>query len=170
MPWRNGGGTTREYLAGPYGDGFEWRLSVAEVAADGPFSSFPGIDRILVLLDGKGMTLAFEDATVPLLRHLDHHRFAGEASVQATLVDGPTRDLNLFWLRDRWTAEVHVLRTPCTLPVGALVLAYVAEGHAMVDGQQVAQGDLCSTGEPLPAEGDATLVVFALSPVRVASR
>ena len=64
--------------------------------------------------------------------------------------------------------------TPCTLPgtlpVGALVLAYVAEGHAMVDGQQVAQGDLCSTGEPLSAAGDATLVVFALSPVRVASR
>ena len=59
-PWKNGGGTTREIAAFPPGaglDDFGWRLSVAEVERDGPFSVFSGVDRTIVLLDGAGMRL-----------------------------------------------------------------------------------------------------------------
>ena len=52
MPWKNGGGVTSELARSPQADEFDWRLSVAEVATDGPFSQFPGIDRLLVLLSG----------------------------------------------------------------------------------------------------------------------
>lgn len=42
-PWRNGGGATREVARHPQGaaaDGFEWRVSVADIGADGPFSAY----------------------------------------------------------------------------------------------------------------------------------
>jgi environmental stress-induced protein Ves len=42
MPWKNGGGVTRELLAWPGGGDWQVRISVAEIEADGPFSSFPG--------------------------------------------------------------------------------------------------------------------------------
>jgi len=64
QPWKNGGGTTREVCAFPPGatlDGFDWRLSMATVAKDGPFSAFPGIDRVLIVLAGGGLDLTLPD-------------------------------------------------------------------------------------------------------------
>ena len=64
MPWKNGAGRTTEIAAHPAGaalDAFAWRVSIADVERDGPFSRFPGIDRTIVLLDGAGMRLACPD-------------------------------------------------------------------------------------------------------------
>ena len=69
QPWRNGGGVTWQIAAGPDGADvarFDWRLSMAEVAADGPFSAFAGIDRTLTLLQGAGLELDFGGAAVRL--------------------------------------------------------------------------------------------------------
>ncbi|MDF3836776.1 HutD family protein, partial [Cupriavidus basilensis] len=93
QPWKNGGGVTREIAAWPEGAGmgdFQWRVSVADIAADGPFSAFPGIDRQIVLLEGAGVRLQADDGS------FDHRldtvgapfAFAGERGVQATLLDG----------------------------------------------------------------------------------
>jgi len=58
VPWRNGGGVTREVAVdGPGPQDFEWRISIAEVNMAGPFSALPGIDRIITLLDGERMDL-----------------------------------------------------------------------------------------------------------------
>ena len=57
VPWKNGGGTTAEVAVHPPGaglDDFDWRISMADVAVDGPFSRFPGVDRTLVLAEGRG--------------------------------------------------------------------------------------------------------------------
>ena len=53
VPWRNGGGVTREILAsgGSGSDGFDWRISIADVSEPGPFSAFPGFDRVITLDD-----------------------------------------------------------------------------------------------------------------------
>ena len=55
------------------------------------------------------MDLRFvDDHHVERLRPIrDVKAFAGEAPVHATLVDGPTVDLNLMWRRDRWDASVR---------------------------------------------------------------
>ncbi len=45
------------YPAGAALDEFLWRVSIADVERDGPFSRFPGIDRTIVLLEGAGMRL-----------------------------------------------------------------------------------------------------------------
>ena len=169
MPWRNGGGVTREYLVHPGADGFEWRVSVADVASDGPFSEFAGYERVLTLLSGAGMVLTFaEGVTVVLDQPLQHHRFAGEDAVNATLLSGPTTDLNLFWRRDLWEATVQVLQAPCRVAGGNPALAYVAAGAARVGDVQLGAGDLLSTDVPLDVAGEAELVVFELRPVRAA--
>lgn len=106
--WRNGQGWTREVLRMPEGvDDWDWRLSIAEIEQDGPFSSFPDIERELVLLHGNGMRLRFDDGEVrEVLPPHDRVRFAGERVLACELVDGPTHDLNLMWRRDRIDAEL----------------------------------------------------------------
>lgn len=111
--WRNGLGWTREILQrcidGACRDGaaWDWRLSIAEIERDAAFSSFPGIDRELVLLAGNGMRLRFDDGEVRALEPPHGRlRFAGERAVTGELVDGPTHDFNLMWRRDRVQAEL----------------------------------------------------------------
>ena len=115
--WKNGLGWTREILRWPRdAEDWDWRLSIAEVDKDGPFSAFPGVDRELVLLSGEGMRLRFEDGEeVTLNPPHDRVRFSGERALQAELVAGPTRDLNLMWRRDR--VEASLLHRPLVGPM-----------------------------------------------------
>lgn len=120
-PWRNGGGWTRELVRSPEavpGDEFDWRLSVADVAAEGPFSRFDGCDRILVLLDGKGMELQVAGETVLLDTPFASLRFPGELPINARPIDGPTADLNLIWRRDRCTVVMYEANPSSPEPLG----------------------------------------------------
>ena len=47
VPWRNGGGVTRELLAWPSPGDWALRISVAEVERDGPFSRYPGVAALV---------------------------------------------------------------------------------------------------------------------------
>ncbi|WP_198647016.1 HutD/Ves family protein [Pannonibacter carbonis] len=105
MPWKNGGGVTHEIAVFPVGatfETFDWRLSMAEVAADGPFSAFAGIDRTLALMDGAGIDLDFGDGR---RERVDGPgalcRFDGGAACSGYLVDGPILDLNVMIRRGR---------------------------------------------------------------------
>jgi environmental stress-induced protein Ves len=136
------------------------------VETDGPFSTFPDVERILVLLSGSGMDLEVDGTKVPLRTPFDHHRFGGEAAVQATLVGGATTDLNLMWRRDRWTAEFARHDGPARVDA-PMVLAYVAEGQARLpDGTVLGPGDAFGRQKALLWAGDATVLVFALRSVR----
>lgn len=169
MPWKNGGGTTREYMVEPGEESFEWRLSVAEVADSGPFSTFAGVDRLLVLLSGEGMVLHADGEATPL-RRLEPHRFPGEQAVHAELVGGPTTDLNLFWRRDRWVAAASARQAPFSVEAGRLTILYVASGEVSVitggesvtaDAGDAVQVDTASAR----VAGDGHVVVFELRPV-----
>ena len=108
--WRNGLGWTREihaHATAAWPDDWAWRLSIAEIEQDAPFSAFPGIDRELVLLSGNGLRLRFADGEVREL-HPPHDRlrFAGERAVTGELLDGPTQDFNLMWRRDLIDAQL----------------------------------------------------------------
>jgi environmental stress-induced protein Ves len=97
VPWRNGGGRTRELLVGP-GAEWRWRISVADVEADGPFSAFPGVERWFAVLEGEGVALELGDR-VAVVRTGELLCFDGAAAPMCRLLAGPTRDLNLM-LRD----------------------------------------------------------------------
>jgi environmental stress-induced protein Ves len=108
MPWNNGGGSTREIFRFPEGDAdWQWRLSIADIAADGPFSGFPGCERSLTLLAGAGMSLQFADRRCDLHSPYAACRFAGEETPECVLFNGPTVDFNAIWRRDAVSITVE---------------------------------------------------------------
>jgi environmental stress-induced protein Ves len=118
MPWKNGRGATTEIAVSPESDGlhnFAWRVSMAQVANDGPFSSFPGIDRTLLVLSGRGMVLdVVGRPPVTLTRASPPYAFAGDAATSAKLVDGAIVDLNIMVRRG--LVRTRVQRINLTTP------------------------------------------------------
>jgi uncharacterized protein len=112
VPWKNGGGITHEAMRVPArGDPFRWRVSVAEVAASGPFSDFSGYDRKMVLLKGAGVELHFGDDTMRALRAVgDLAEFDGALAARCELLDGACVDLNLIVAKDLAGVRAQVAR------------------------------------------------------------
>lgn len=107
--WKNGGGTTTELSAHVEDGARLWRVSVADVTASGPFSDFSGFERTIMLLEGNGMVLAFDQAPeVRLDRPYLPFTFDGAWRTDCRLIDGPVRDLNLIVDRKRARGTVEV--------------------------------------------------------------
>ncbi len=146
QPWKNGLGRTREIAVQPSGagmDDFLWRVSVAEVDSAAPFSAFPGIDRVIVLLDGAGFTMTLDGArTHALTVPCTPFAFPGEAKVDVALAGGPTRDFNLMLRRGHATGGVAVWRQPGEVNgPGDVVLLHVAQGRLTTPDGTLAAGD-----------------------------
>ncbi|MFD5750706.1 HutD family protein [Streptomyces sp. NPDC127033] len=110
-PWKNGSGSTREVAAAPPGSGladFDWRVSIADVEAAGPFSAFPGVNRVIMLVDGHDMLLTV-DGTDHRLTPARPFAFSGDTAVSCRLPSGPTRDINVMTRQGRTTATMSVL-------------------------------------------------------------
>jgi environmental stress-induced protein Ves len=138
MPWRNSGGTTTEIVVVPEpsdaGSRFLYRLSIADVAADGPFSRFDGYDRHIMLLEGAGMTLdCREHGVVELIEAFVPRSFSGDWDVHGMLVSGPVRDFNLIVDRARATASLTTRIVSATerieVAVGEVCLVHVISGE-----------------------------------------
>ena len=140
-PWKNGGGATREIACWPPGtglDSFDWRISVATIAADGAFSVFAGIYRSITLLSGDGVLLRGEHGTHRLDQPLVPFALAGETPIRATLLGGASEDFNVMTRRGRCRADVKVWRYavdgPSTPPHAALLLAVQGDWRCAVAG------------------------------------
>jgi|CXWL01.1.fsa_nt_gi environmental stress-induced protein Ves len=112
MAWKNGLGVTTELWREPPGDGdFRWRVSVAEVGADGPFSAFPGCDRMILVLAGAGMTLRHPElGRTVTLEPLVPYGFSGDWPTEGALLDGPVRDFNLISERVGLRSDLEVVQ------------------------------------------------------------
>ncbi len=137
-PWKNGGGSTTELAIAPPGaslDKFDWRISLATIASDGPFSLFGGVDRSLALVDGPGVFLDIDEedrfalcAEEPLIE------FAGESHVIATLAGGPSTDFNVMTRRGRCHHKLgrRVLDGNAEFaPRGDVAILFLAEGDSL---------------------------------------
>lgn len=151
VPWKNGGGTTREIASRADAHGPLWRLSRADIARDGPFSIFPGQDRILTLVAGARLVLDFPDGPRAMGR-LAPYSFDGETPVSARLGAGPVEALNLI-LRRGIAADAKVLTGPSrTMLPGGTVLLHVVTGTAALGERTLGPGDTV-----LDAAGDLDL-------------
>lgn len=132
MPWKNGGGRTAEIAVHPVGaalDDFAWRVSIADIERDGPFSRFSGIDRTIVLLEGAGMRFRGGARDVELCTPFEPYSFAGEDAVDCTLVDGAIRDFNAMFRRGRARGTLDALRGDgATIAAADVRLVYAAKG------------------------------------------
>lgn len=112
VPWKNGGGITRQIAIHPEGaalDAFTWRISAAVVEQAGPFSIFNGIDRFIVVTHGVSMTLVnAADQSRRSLQRGQVFAFAGETALTAELPDGPIQDFNLMVRRGQGLGELTV--------------------------------------------------------------
>jgi environmental stress-induced protein Ves len=113
MPWKNGGGETREIIVSPAGatlETLDWRVSLATVAADGPFSVFKGVQRTLCVIQGAGIQLqAGDGAPANLYVSSEPYSFDGELAASARLINGPIEDLNVMSRRGRFRHSVRRL-------------------------------------------------------------
>ena len=164
-PWRNGGGETREITRWPGGQSdFEWRASIATIAANGPFSQFTGIDRSITLLSGEGVHLHSEQGVDhPLTQVGVPYAFAGEVPITATLVGGVTTDFNIMTRRDSCSARVTAQSHDFDLNWQNAGLLYVLRGEWQVTPaiKLVAEEGLYWAGEPKQASRQS---VRALQP------
>ena len=106
MAWKNGAGETIEVMVHPPGAGlgdFGWRVSMAGVAEDGPFSAFEGIERSLAVLSGEGLELSVAGRAPCRIGPGDPPvTFPGDVACTARLMGGPVRDLNVMTRRGAW--------------------------------------------------------------------
>ncbi|WP_083944959.1 MULTISPECIES: HutD family protein [unclassified Variovorax] len=176
-PWKNGGGTTQEIACWPPGAGlsdFGWRVSIATIAAEGPFSVFAGIDRSIMLLEGEGVCLRSRDGRIDHRLDIPHRpfAFAGDVEVDCTLQGGASSDFNVMTRRGQWRAEVQVLDGAAGIAPASHGVLLALRGDWCLEGE----GRLCREGDGLywteasqewqavPASPDARLAVVRILP------
>ncbi|HJV89495.1 MAG TPA: HutD family protein [Holophagaceae bacterium] len=181
MPWKDGGGSTAQVAIEPAGaaltDPFLWRVSSARVETSGPFSTFPGRQRILALLEGAGFILDLEGAgRLRLKNPRQPIAFSGDPAAHATLIQGPCLDLGLIYDPARVTGKVEVLTlgpdaTSVTLATTTLIYSPSAPvgvdpvGVALAAGEALRFDGEAGTKVGLRApEGGATVAVVHLDP------
>ena len=131
--WQNGSGITHQLCRQDDERGMLWRVSLAEVASDGPFSRFDNIDRVIMLLGGAGFSLQGVGANPQVLnKALEPFAFAGEMPIHCSLINGAVRDFNLMTRRGALTASLEVLTLSSEaqiFPPGGQTLVFVAKGE-----------------------------------------
>ncbi len=158
-PWKNGGGVTHEIARSDKDGDAEWRISLATIDRDGPFSDFSGYDRTIVPLDGSGFELSFDDGSAVVLdRRCVPFRFEGEKNVFCRLLDGRSRDLNAMTLRAHWQHDVAALAlshapVPFDAPANSFVFfAGAASAVCANEAFDLSDGDTLACGEAVRLE------------------
>ncbi|MEO8283146.1 MAG: HutD family protein [Pseudarthrobacter sp.] len=164
-PWRNGGGVTRELASHPKAasaqDGaWDWRVSIADVIKAGDFSAFPGMERVLTVVDGELLLLTVDGAEHPLEKYRPF-RFSGDAAANGALPTGDIRDLNVITRTGSFKGFTSIieLSKKRSHPVFAGQIAVLLQGQATVspgaagaaDGAEGADGEAATA----PAEPEA---------------
>jgi len=94
-------------------DDLDWRVSMARVGTDGPFSEFAGIDRTLAVIEGTGLELTIKDrAPITLGLASEPISFAGDVKTSARLLAGEITDLNVMTRRARFSHRLTRIREP----------------------------------------------------------
>lgn len=156
QPWANGRGVTVELARSDGPQGLLWRLSMATVAEDGPFSLFPGIERNLTVISGPGFRLSGEGHDLQA-NPLEPVSFPGDIALAATGVAAPSEDFNVMTARALPRPEVAVFTGEARIESGGL-LAIFAIHTLHAAGRQMARHDLILSETPLHLIGSALVV------------
>ena len=145
MPWKNGLGTSTEiYRADAPGGEMQWRVSIAGITSDGPFSAFPGCDRHIMTINGAGVLLdGGPSGTLSATPAFTPVSFSGDWSISTRLLAGPVRDFNLIVNRSYGHGElahVHLTELSILAVDGDWLLLYALAGQLLFADQLVREG------------------------------
>lgn len=169
-PWKNGLGVTREIAVHPPGAGlgdFDWRVSMATVTAGGPFSRFPGIDRVLAVLEGH-LAVRIDGARIELGPDSPSLSFPGEVPVEAEAPAGLVTDLNLMTRRGRvrGTLERLEIDRPTNVAVSGVTIVLIRTDNVHLDRWLLGADDAVmadrSAARPLRFEPARPSVVYTI--------
>lgn len=138
MPWANGRGTSYEIASDRNEAGeWAWRLAMAPVNEDGPFSRIECVNRSLAVVEGAGMVLSVDRKKLQCLP-MQVIRFRGDAITEATLTDGPIMDINLMVRRKEADGDMAIFSDVGLLDGASIVVAVggsaqVQSGESTVD-------------------------------------
>jgi hypothetical protein len=165
-PWRNGMGVSWDIASEPEGaEDFGWRLAIARIDRDVPFSDYPGVDRIFTLIEGNGLDLDFAGGpSLAVERRFVPHPFPCDVPTFCRLRHGPCRALNLFTRRTAWRATVEILSSGAEIAHDGPILLFALEGAADHDGAALGTGDAAVTERHATADTEGFLFVARLSP------
>lgn len=144
IPWKNGGGITREIATGEQNGKTVWRISCADVSTDGVFSDFTGLMRILTVISDSGMVLTHDELTLDVEPWVPV-RFDGALKLQSQLKGKPLTDVNVMYDPNLCNAEVithtgpaaHVVKHPAS----GLVVLFVLSGAPTINASTIVVGD-----------------------------
>lgn len=137
QPWRNGGGVTRELAshpgASPEEGAWDWRVSIADVTKAGEYSAFPGMERLLTVVEGELLLLSVDGAEHPLEKYRPF-RFPGGAESFSALPTGDIRNLNVITREGTFKAYTSIveLSKKRAHPVFGGQLGILLQGQASV--------------------------------------
>lgn len=144
MPWKNGLGKTREIVSQLVGSDLVWRLSLAVVEGDGPFSSFDGFERILTVVRGEGMLLQGSEQEYEASPFLPVS-FPGGEKVFGVCRSTPIENFNLIFNPDLVEAEVHILGASeiadFSGKASGITAVHVLNGQVACDGAHVLEAE-----------------------------
>lgn len=156
--WKNGGGSTKQLLISPKDadlTNFDYRISIATISSDGPFSPFPGIDRQLCILEGAGVKLKMmsDDLAEPNQLILRPNEpafcFSGETQIESKLLDKQIIDFNVMTKRGKYRAYIERLELNGSLNPESSETSHIDDAHQTpnVHNNELQQWLLCL--EPL---------------------
>lgn len=137
-PWRNGAGVTRTFAT----QDNAWRVSMAEIERDGPYSRFAGVSRTSLVLRGGGVTLR-HDASVVMLKPFEAVEYDGDKAWMASLVTGPVTALNVMSTNGRYRTRVRALvDTIIVQPDCAVIVVAAGSGCSFSEPGTMTCGDI----------------------------
>lgn len=147
-PWKNGGGVLTDIAAARRPgaavndwDSLLWRFASTPIVAPGPFSHMPGIDRLQMVVGGRGLVLKSPTQEFDEREPFTTVRFTGEMEIVTALEAGPVEVVNLMARRGAAEIELGAIREPGERPLPAGThLLYAARGDCSIrlDGQEFA--------------------------------
>ena len=163
-PWKNGGGMTR-MLAARDDDGETlWRLSLADIQSNGPFSTFPGLQRVLTIVAGDGIDLNGEGGTLQA-RPWQPLPFSGDLELDSKLVGAESQAFNLMFDGARLSAQVAALSPGETDLPDATNVIFCGKGRVAVSGEDDltdGQGLVVESGGTVKASHETAGLVISL--------
>lgn len=147
-PWKNGGGVFTDIADAHRADAPQkdwdsllWRFASTPIVAPGPFSYMPGIDRLQMVVAGRGLVLKSPTQEFDEREPFTTVRFTGELDIVTELEAGPVEVVNLMARRGAAEIELLALGEPGERPLAAGThLVYAARGDCSIrlDGEVLA--------------------------------